>query len=118
MVGGRTASGQNGYSVLISATEELYLLKQTDGADAVVGVYTDPSYFTNDTWYRYKVTRTNSGSFNAYTSTDEGLTWNLFEPTEGSWPGNDNIFTTSKYLCIKMNTDDEIKNFKFSRGVL
>ena len=118
VVGGRTASGQNGYSVLISATEELYLLKQTDGADAVVGVYTDPSYFTNDTWYRYKVTRTNSGSFYAYTSTDEGLTWNLFEPGVGSWPGVENTFTTSKYLCIKMNTDDEIKNFKFSRGVV
>jgi len=109
------SSNFNGYAIEISATEELALRKRTAGALSDL-FRTTTGYITNGQWYRIKITRTAAGVFTVFISVDKGNTWTTVDPSGGSGtnPITDTTHTTSAYNVLEIDTDDAIRNFKFS----
>jgi hypothetical protein len=86
---------------------------------------TAASYFTINTWYRLKVTRTSSGVFTilikggAFTPTVGYDGWTLLSVLGGSGtnPITDNTYTSSIYSVIGLGGSDRIANFISRDGI-
>ena len=78
--------------------------------------FTAASYLSNNTWYRIKVTRTNSGVFTVYYSIDGGVTYTIVVITGGggSNPVIDTTITASTYFVLDLDALDAVRNFRFS----
>ncbi len=118
-IGGATATGQDGYYILLNANERVCLKEATAGVESDK-FYTVTSYFNAATWYRFRVTRRYDGQFTVYIKGGAFKTWTTVDVSGGTGtnPVTDNTTTTSKYIVLDLDAGDRVSNFKFYEGVV
>jgi hypothetical protein len=99
------------YRIIILSTEAFYLQKPGNSL-----LYTKDSYIENNTWYRFKITRTLDGEFCLYIKGGEFGTndWTLASVTGGggSNPATDNGNTISNYFVLDSDSGDRFANLE------
>ncbi len=124
VVGNRATTGQNGYYVLFSTTEAIYLGIINNGIPS--GLFnTAASYINNNTDYRIKITRNSTtdeyvtgavGTFAVYIKGRDGYPlsgddWELIDTA------TDNTYTTSAYFVNDLDASDTISNVKLESPI-
>jgi hypothetical protein len=82
--------------------------------------YTNASYIQTLTWYRVKITRTQSGLFTVYVKGGAfGNNWVLVSTTGGSGtnPVTDNTYTTSNFFVLDLDIGDRFTNLIMKSGI-
>lgn len=101
VIGGETASGQNGYNFTVDTAERVYLRESTAGSGA--GLFnTDADYVVASTWYRVRITRTPAGVFTIF------LNDVLVVATVGTNPITDITTIESNYIALDLDAGDKV----------
>lgn len=96
---------QNGYTIHIDGGERVRLRKITNGTLADI-FYTNTGFVELDTYYTYRITRSNLGEWTGYILGGAYTEWTLITPAVGTNPSTDNTFTTASYLVFSGTTDN------------
>lgn len=111
------------YNITFNATESIVFEKWNLATGGQLS-RTSASYFANNTWYRVKVTRTQSGVFTllikggAFTPTAGYDGWTLISTAgAGTNPVTDTSYTTSNYFVLDMDAGDRVTNIKLTDGI-
>jgi hypothetical protein len=104
-----TATGQDGYNLLVNSAEQVVLREATNGTGANL-MLTATGTATAGTSQTYRVTRSPAGVFTVY------LNGTAVTATSGSNPVTDTTATSSNYVVIDMDAGDKISNLKFRVG--
>ena len=99
------AGTQNGYTLHIDSNERVRLRKVTNGSASDL-FYTDVSYIDLNTFYTYRITRTNLGEWTAYIKGGAYVDWTLITPSVGTNPATENTFTTANYIVFSGTTNN------------
>ena len=106
----------NRYTVQIANSEGINFFR-----DTTLIISSISSYIENNTWYRFKVTRTLDSEFSLYIKGGDFGTddWTLVSTTggTGSNPRVDNTYTESQYLVLDLDVSDRIANISISNQV-
>lgn len=111
VIGGTTATGQDGYGMRISSTESVDLFECTNGTPTNL-FSSDTSYVNVQTWYGLKLTRTPAGEFEASIA-GPGFA-NEFAPIliagagTGTNPVTDTTTTSGNYIVLDLDAGDKI----------
>lgn len=112
----------NGYSMVLRPTEAIRLYSiTTSGGTQLTG--TADNYFTINTWYRLRITRTTAGAFTmlikggnlAPTAGYNG--WHLLTMGSGN-PYTSTTYTSGNYFGLSLNAGDRIANIKLTNGII
>ena len=114
---GLNIAAGNGYVIRIRDNEGIALYKDTSGFDILF--LTAVSYIANNTWYRFKITRTTAGVFTVYIRGGAfgDDSWTTVVTDSGTNPVTDNTYTTSAYTVLDLDAGDKITNLKYSKGI-
>ena len=95
--------------------ESIRVTKSNIGSVSVLFV-TAASYWSNNTWYQVKITRSATGVFTTYTRGGAlENAWVLVSTAGGvgSNPTTDNTYTNSSYFVVDLDAGDRIANVRF-----
>jgi len=99
---------------------EAFRLIKTTGSNMELFV-TPTSYIQNFTWYRVKITRTQSGVFTVYIKGGTfGNNWVLVSTGFGGLgtnPVTDNAYSTSNFFVLDLDTGDRFTNLLMKPGI-
>jgi hypothetical protein len=104
-----TATGQDGYNLLVNSAEQVILREATNGSGANLMLAASGTA-TVGTSQTYRVTRSPAGVFRVY------LNGTLVTASSGSNPVTDTTVGGSNYVVLDMDAGDKIRNFKFRVG--
>jgi hypothetical protein len=105
----------NAYNIEFRSDERILLVKNGAGFSASIA-----AYFQNFTWYRTRITRTQSGVFTLYIKGGAfGNNWVLVSTIGGSGtnPVTDNTYTTSNFLVLDLDAGDRFTNLIMKSGI-
>lgn len=114
-----TVNETQGYYFTVTANEQVGLIKNNVGSNTQL-LLTANSYVANNTWYRARITRDNSGVFTlllkggSLTPTSGYNGWHLVSATGGTGtnPVTDNTYSINNYIVNVGSTGDLFTNFK------
>jgi len=101
--------GGSAWTLYITSTNQIQLFRTGAAVSS-----SDPSFVTNATWYRFKVTRSPTDVFTFYYSTDSGATYTLIPVVSGTNPTTNTNYQTSIYTLMDLDAGDAIRNIRFS----
>jgi hypothetical protein len=116
-IGGRSASGQDGYYFYLSSAEAVGMGESTNGTPSDAARSAD-SYIAPATWYRYRITRAYNGQFTFYIKGGVYTEWTQVPASVGANPWTDNTVVTSSYFCIDLDAGEKIRDLRFMHGVV
>lgn len=105
-----------GYRIQAFSDERIYISKHSPSGQLA---YTNTSYISNNTWYRFKITRNTNGQFYLYIKGGSfGSDYVLVSVTGGSGtnPATDNTYTSSNYFVLDLDANDMISNIVCQQG--
>ena len=104
----------------MDSSERVILYRNSVGSSAIILAST-VGYIVNNTWYRLRITRTESGAFTVYIlgGVFGNTTWTLVDTTGGTGtnPVIDTTHITSKFCLIDLDVGDRITNILLKRGI-
>ena len=112
-IGSATATGQNGYLLMLTSAENVQLWITTNGVVGAQLMSSSNSAFTASAWHTFKMTRSPTGEFSLYI---DGVL--LDAALGGTNPVTENTHTTSAYINIDPDAGDLIRNFVFKPYVI
>lgn len=118
--GARAAVGdasQNGYSLVLDATEALILRRRTAGA-ATTLFATGAGFLAADTLYQLRATRDLDGELFVYVKGGIFDEWTLVSPTTGTNPVTDANHVSSEYWVNDCGAGVKLSPFKVQHGVI
>ena len=115
----------NGYYFRITSAELITFGKNNIGVSAALLNATVSSYIAINTWYRLRLTRSNSGIFTflikggSFTPTAGYDGWTLVSTAGGSGtnPVTDTTYSTSNYFVLDIDAGDRIANMLITNGL-
>lgn len=125
--GSNAGNANTGYQLLFNNDESLAIRRTNGSASDSTKLATAANYIKNNTWYRFKITRTTSGVFTLFikggdlTPTAGYDGWRLVSVTGGSGanPSTADItYTTSNYFVVNNKIADRFANLKLTNGVI
>ena len=113
-----------GYQMYLNTGLSIELWRENNVVISQIAT-TANSYFSLNTWYRIRITRTTSGAFTllikggAFTPTAGYDGWTLVSMVGGvgTNPTTDNTFTSSNYFLMYLNAGDRIANLTLKNGI-
>jgi len=101
VIGALDGAGRDGYTLFLSSAEAVGILESTNGV-VTYPSFSANSYFTINTWYKVKITRSALGEFSYY------LDDVLVTAGTGTNPFTDTTTTTSRYIQLDLDVGDKI----------
>jgi hypothetical protein len=102
VIGGYSASDQDGYFYQLNAAEQVRLYRVNSGTLDLLLAQAPDSTVAHSVWGLNKITRSPAGVFSLYYN---GTLWTV---AAGDNPSTENTYTTGKYITIDMDAGDKI----------
>jgi hypothetical protein len=109
-----------GNYVIITSNQEVVLARILNGSASGIVTNTAYNYIANNTWYRLRITRSNTGVFTTYIRGGAFTSWTLVSVAGGSGanPGTDNNYTVGGYLILDADAGDRVANINIKNGII
>lgn len=117
VIGAENATGQDGYSILLSDAEAVTLRESVNGTPTTLFASAS-SYIAHSTNYKIAVSRSSAGEFVVYIKGGVYTNWTLVAAATGANPITDTTAKTPKYIVFDLDAGDKMSNIRYFQGVL